>query len=98
MSSKYDLLSTGYSFSEEEEDITGRAREKSWSDSSDATKVLKERLKQSQDVACFIFEPLVQGAGGMLMQDPECLKDSFARGPFFYYFWEEAEHAIQKEW
>ena len=28
-------------------------------------------LKQSEDYACMIYEPLVQGAGGMLMQDKD---------------------------
>ncbi|MEO6169210.1 MAG: adenosylmethionine--8-amino-7-oxononanoate transaminase [Chitinophagales bacterium] len=29
----------------------------------------------SSSIACFIFEPLVQGAGGMLMHDPEALNE-----------------------
>jgi adenosylmethionine-8-amino-7-oxononanoate aminotransferase len=32
-----------------------------------------ERLKERQDIACFIYEPLIQGAGGMNMYDAELL-------------------------
>lgn len=34
---------------------------------------LQEKLQTSSDYAAFIFEPLIQGAGGMKMYDPETL-------------------------
>jgi adenosylmethionine-8-amino-7-oxononanoate aminotransferase len=39
---------------------------------------LKKILANSNDVACFIFEPMVQGAGGMLMQEPLALNELIA--------------------
>jgi adenosylmethionine-8-amino-7-oxononanoate aminotransferase len=37
-------------------------------------KALKQALK-SEDICAFIFEPLVQGAGGMVMYEPQILND-----------------------
>jgi adenosylmethionine---8-amino-7-oxononanoate aminotransferase len=34
-----------------------------------------EVRKHSSDIACFIYEPLLQAAGGMLMHDPNALDD-----------------------
>ena len=39
---------------------------------------LKNLLAQKKDYACFIYEPLVQGAGGLLMQDPQGLDEILA--------------------
>ncbi|MEO6456463.1 MAG: aminotransferase class III-fold pyridoxal phosphate-dependent enzyme, partial [Ginsengibacter sp.] len=37
---------------------------------------LKSEIEQFKDeIACFIYEPLLQGAGGMKMYDPYCLND-----------------------
>ena len=37
---------------------------------------LKEEIKQfNNEIACFIYEPLLQGAGGMLMYQPDDLND-----------------------
>ena len=38
---------------------------------------LKDALKKHSDIAAFIFEPLVLGAGGMLMYEPEILDEMF---------------------
>jgi adenosylmethionine-8-amino-7-oxononanoate aminotransferase len=38
-----------------------------------------ERALGGGDVAAFIFEPLVQGAGGMLMYSPDALRDLLTR-------------------
>lgn len=39
---------------------------------------LKSLLKQNKDYACFIYEPMVQGAGGMLMQESSELNELLA--------------------
>ncbi|MFD1769005.1 adenosylmethionine--8-amino-7-oxononanoate transaminase [Sphingobacterium suaedae] len=43
------------------------------SENIEATKLLIERHKE--ELACFIYEPLVQGAGGMLMHEAKYLKE-----------------------
>lgn len=36
------------------------------------------RILKEKDVCCFIFEPLVQGSGGMIMYEPEALDELIA--------------------
>jgi adenosylmethionine-8-amino-7-oxononanoate aminotransferase len=36
---------------------------------------LKKQIKKGQDIAAFIYEPMVQGAGGMLVHDPKGLNE-----------------------
>jgi adenosylmethionine-8-amino-7-oxononanoate aminotransferase len=43
------------------------------SDAQACIQAMREKMKQSADYAAFIFEPLIQGAGGMKMYAPETL-------------------------
>ena len=35
---------------------------------------MKKLMEKADEIACFIFEPLIQGAGGMVMYEPEILE------------------------
>ncbi len=41
---------------------------------SKTLEVMKSLMENADETACFIFEPLIQGAGGMLMYEPEILE------------------------
>ena len=36
--------------------------------------IMKKLMQNADEIACFIFEPLIQGAGGMVMYEPEMLE------------------------
>jgi adenosylmethionine---8-amino-7-oxononanoate aminotransferase len=36
---------------------------------------MKALMRNADEIACFIFEPLIQGAGGMLMYEPDLLEE-----------------------
>jgi adenosylmethionine---8-amino-7-oxononanoate aminotransferase len=39
---------------------------------------MKALMRNADEIACFIFEPLIQGAGGMLMYEPDLLEELIA--------------------